>query len=194
MPSNTFGGGPYFAKAKSGSPIVNNGGTVLYGGNINTNLNNVTQALGISVVGYRSGANGSILPPPFVPTAGTYGLRCTTNARSGDYGKITAGRYVMIRFTNFIAGNASTLLNSGAADFGRLPYPGSINNRIRTQRILMNGGWVYVTGKLFLGYGRVDFGDPINVEAFPTRAIPGRILFRTSGPSYTAQNYQSRND
>ncbi len=193
MPSNTPGGGPYFRAAK-GSGVKNNGGTVLYGGNINTTLNNVTQALGLTVVGFRSGANGSILSPAFVPTAGTYGIRCTTNAVSGDYGKMTAGKYIMIRFTSQIAGTASSLLNSGAADFGRLPYPGNVSDRIRTQRILLNGGWNYVTGKLALGFGRNDFGDVLTHESFPTRAVPGRILYRTSGVSFTSQNYQAKTD
>jgi hypothetical protein len=194
MPANINHNGPKFTTAKAGA-IKNNGGTVIYGGNINTTLSNVTQSLGLSVVGYHSGVNGSITVGPFVPTAGTYGARSITSAITGRrYNGMAAGKYIMVRFTPEIAGTATTLLNTGAADFGRLPYPARVSNRIRTQRIIMNGGYYYYTGKTILGFGRNDFGDVLASEAFPTRTIPGRLVFATSGQRRTVQNYAAKTD
>ncbi len=194
MPSNISLAGPKFTSAKAG-PIRNNGGTVVYGGNINTTLGNVTQSLGIATMNIRSGVNGSITVGPFVPTAGTYGGRSVTAAIPGRrYNSMAAGKYIMVRFTQEIAGVASNLLLNGAADFGRLPYPGRVSNRIRTQRVIMNGGYYYYTGKTINGFGRNDYGDVLAAEPFPTRAIPGRLVFVTSGQSIEVQNYPARTD
>lgn len=194
MPSNVSHAGPKFGTAKAG-PIRNNGGTVLNGGNINTTLSNVTQSLGISVLGFRSGSNGSITVGPFVPTAGVYGTRSITAAITGRrYNGMATGKYIMVRFTPEIAGVATTLLTTGASDFGRLPYPARVSNRIRTQRVLMNGGWSYVTGRTILGFGQNAFGDVLAAEPFPTRAIPGRLTYATSGVSRTVQNYKAATD
>lgn len=194
MPSNTYGGGPYYVNVKAG-PVRNNGGTVIYGGNINATLNNVTNSLGAAVTGFRSGTNGSAIPGPFVPTAGTYGARfvCAVipNRR---YAGMAAGKYIMVRFTPEIAGVATNILTNGAADFGRLPYPARVSNTIRTQRILMSGGWSYVTGKMVSGFGQNDFGDPLAAEPFPTRTIPGRLTFAISSQTRTTKNYAVKTD
>lgn len=194
MPSNTSHAYPAFTTVKSGA-IKNNGATVLLGGNINTNLRfpAVTQALGATEMGLHSGSNGAIVPGPFTVISAP-GHRCTTNAVSGDYAKMTASRYIIMRYTNFIAGTANTKLNSGGADFGgKKPYA-AFCGLVRTQKYILTGGWVYQTGQpVNLGFGTDGEGS----EAFPTYAAPGRIVYAYTGAkdlSPTTASYKAKTD
>lgn len=181
---------PAYTTMKSAA-INNNGGTVLYGGNINTNYRfpNMTQSLGSNVLGYRSGINGSIVPGPFNVT---YGIdnRMVTNIVAGNYATMTQKQYIIMRYTNFIAGNASTVLNAGAADFGKRSQP-NFSGLVRTQKYIMTGGWVYQTGKpVAIGFGT----DAEGAEAFPTYSAPGRITYNYNGELATSTGYKSKTD
>jgi hypothetical protein len=184
-----YTGGGYQTTAKS-APIRNNGGTVLFGGNISA-TSPITQVLGSSTLGYHSGSNGSILRNS-VPTAGTYGGRFYKTAISGNFGVMTPRQYIIRRYTSQIAGNTTSVLSSGASDFGRLPYAGRVSNRIRTSRIISTGGWVYQTGKPVVRFGVGDFGDVLNAETFPTRAIPGKLTYLSAGKTLTRTNYPAK--
>lgn len=193
MPStgNDYKGvAPGYTTAKAG-PVRNAGITVLYGGNI-VSGGPVTQAPGLTTVGFHSGSHGSLTPGPFGFQKGIQN-HCVTFAISGRrYAGMAAGKYVMMRNTPEVAGTVSTLLNSGAGNFGRLPYPNRMSNRIRTTRVVTTGGWNYQTGQAIAA---TDFADTLNPEAFPTRPIPGRITYLQNGSKVaTTANYSARND
>lgn len=190
MPSNTTHSYPAWTTVKSG-PVKNNSATVLMGGNARTTdaHPNVSQTLGIAVLGYHSAINGSIVPGPYTPTPGN-SIRCVTNVISGDYAKQTAGRYIIVRFTNYIAGNASTLLNFAGSNAGRKPYA-AFSGLVRTQKYVTTGGWIYQTGQaVSRGFGT----DAEGSEPFPTYSAPGNLTFMYTGKLAHTQGYSAKND
>ena len=175
-----YGGGPYFVGARSGG-VKNNGGTVLYGGNI-TNNGPITQAPSTSILGFRSG----LTTGPFVGVANG-----VSKSIAGTFAKMAAGKYILMGFTSQIAGNTNTMLNS-PANFGPHLSENRAQSTVRTTRYVTTGGWNYVTGQ---GINPTVFTDDIKSETYPgTYAIPGRITYLSSGKSPVTKSYAARTD
>jgi len=188
MPSNTYGGGPYFVAAKSGVARKDNGGTVLWGGNVSTTVGtdigpNVSQALGYTTVGFHKGA-GSIIYNSTSRNVGVY-------AGGNNFNVMTKGTYVMTIVSTTLGGLSNTTLQSGASDgMGRVSQNYYIGN-IRTTRYIMTGGWYYQTGQ---AVAKTDFVDSLTTETFPTRAIPGRLTYLVTGKLPKNDSYKAKND
>lgn len=107
---------------------------------------------------------------------------------SGDFAKMTADRYIMKRLASFVAGNAYSGLQSGAADgYGSRR---SIHS-IESQRRLDIVSWDYVTGfptygadrGALVGYENIDGGDFADHAAHPSRAVPGSLVYIDHSPA-----------
>lgn len=187
MPSKSTHGYPAFVTAKSG-PVRQNRATVLFGGNV-TNTS-TTNPLDYTTAAFHVGTDGGSVVPYFVTgSAIPSSNECTTSAISGDFAKQTRGRYIMLRYTNFIAGNASTLLNSAAADFGRKPYSAA-QKYVRTSQIVLVGHY-YETGKLI---SKVASNDIEGSEPFPTYSVPGDLTQMWTGKLATVSAYKAKTD
>lgn len=179
MPSNTFGGGPYTVAAKTGVGRKDNGGTILMGGNIaGTNF---------QAIGYTYHANHTGYGATISNTGGNFPV--TKALTSGGINTMTVGKYVLMRMCTQLNGVANTTLNSGAGDFGRrnLYY----NSTIRTRRLVLTGGWNYVTGRPIAA---ADAIDTFTAETFPTRAIPGKLTYMYGAKLAKVDSYKARND
>jgi len=176
-------------KAISGNAYKHNGATVLWGGAANTSQVNapVTAAPGNAIIGVRTGTQ--------MATTLLIGSGVKA-AITGDFAKMTQGRYVMQGNTGYLAGNVSTKINTG----------GSLNSASRSihwkenQRSLLQvtAGWNYVTGQFLTAptsqndtYKSIDGGAVVDQEDRPSRAVPGEFTFRygafaPSGAKYKA--------
>ena len=186
----SFSGGPYFTTAIAGRPTRNNGGTVMLGGNVQTvyaanQQVPVSNSLGSTYLGYRSGINGSIVP------LNPLGEGVTKAISAGTFASMSAGNYIGMRYSNSnIAGISSTLLAGGAGYFNR-KSENSFIGLIRTTRYIMGGGWNYTTVQAL---HRTDATDTVSTETPPTYAIPGRLTYMVTGIKSTTVNYSPKND
>jgi len=159
--------------AVSGQPIKNDGATVLFGGNIDS-TNTVTNAPNKEIFSLHTGSSGSRVPTPG-------GQKPTFKPISaGAFASQKEGEYIIRRFTNEIAGIASTLLNSGASDFGRRSIHLKENRRTT---LMVTAGWNFATGQFLTSpTEQLDaFGN--DDAARPTRAVPGELVFHSHGPA-----------
>lgn len=132
-------------------------------------------------------------------TAGTYKL---TN---GNFATMTKEKFIITRVTDEIAGVANTVMRSGAADMGERR---SINKReyIKSAN-LTKVVWEVTAGKDSPVYtytvqnrtsGWHDIANNTaatstdDKAANPTRAIPGRLTFRTGAPAPTVTSYEAK--
>ncbi len=181
MPSSSSHAGGYTTTTGTTSPGL--GGVVLWGGSVSSVYRNINRVQGLAQVGVTKTSG-----PNLVQTANAASF--TTVSRSGGrFNYQAAGNYLVYRLANTINGVASTLMLSGAGDYGR-----SDNNYyrspFRTRRIVLTGGWNYVTGRPI---NAVDAIDTFTVETFPTRQIPGHLLYIQTGKSVKVDNYRVKN-
>lgn len=185
---------PYYINGKSGA-IKNNGATLFYGGTI---ANSIYSSLGSTYLGFRSGV--SEFTPYIASTPMNVGV--VAGLLSGTWQKMTAGKYILITFTQQIAGIANTLLNSPSS-FSQKGGQNLYVPKFYTPRYILGGGWDYVTGmpniRLLPGTPMPVSIDTMNAEAYPgTRAIPGRLFFIATttakdGIPYVT-NYKAKTD
>lgn len=161
----------------SGSVPVNNGATVVYGGNVDGS-NTVTNAPGLTHIGYRSGVSGTV--PGESADLGT-----TTAKGAGTFAYLMqAGKFIGKRMSTEINGVANTVLISGGGYKGTR----SAIHYLETTRALGVNSWDYVTGAITKGGtagDEVNYIDPAvaggataaaDGAARPTRAIPGELV------------------
>lgn len=168
-----------FTTQAKAAPRRNRGGTVVNGGNVDGV--NITVAPSIKTFDVHSGKNGSRVPQQETNATIAVGghLRGTFQAVSGDFAKMTAGRYIIVRYTNYLAGSSYTKLNTGSA--GNIGHK-SINYKdsFRTLK-QVTAGWNYATGR-FLTTPTVQldsFGG--DNAGSPTRANPGEYVYTKYG-------------
>lgn len=155
-------------KAVTANDKKNNGATVFYGGTADGK--NVTNVLSLETAGYWGRKNVGVVESSNIAT--TYALS------AGNFAKMTAGRYVIMRNCSYLAGTSNTTLQSGAGDFGRRPI-----NWSESARRLHITSWNYATGVATKGgsagasYDYVNIGTTTHIDhaAHPTRAIPGEL-------------------
>lgn len=156
------------AKVVSGQPVKDNGATVIYGGTADGK--NVTQVLSSAVVGYHSGKHGSVVPSPVSHGTDPKGVSKAISANA--FATMTAGKYVGKKYTG--SQQAVSLLESGAADFGRR----SIHlNESRFTSLQISAGWNYVTGQFLSTPSTQTDSFGSDHAARPTRAVPGELQY-----------------
>lgn len=179
----------HVTKIISGNAYKNNGATVFGAGNATTTGAdpNVTKNLTLIANSYRT-QYGSHPVLAVSPTSS--GTLCTTKINSSRaFGQMEEGQYVVRLLNSKIGGVASTLLRSGASDFGvRRPIP-----RMESCRALGVNTWNYATGAITKGG---TAGDSVSFStdkaARPTYAIPGSFVFFTGKVVPTATNYAAK--
>lgn len=186
------------AKSAGGSK-KNNGGTILWAGNIPSN-SPITNGPGLTFM-IRSGVGENVAAGP--DTGVSIGLGTATYSTfkpvsAGVFNAQRAGQYIIPTVTTQIAGLANTTLLSGASDFGR----NSIN-RIKDIRItyLYQFQWAQLGNNLGSGVTitpsvKNTANDTLgtDVAATPTRAVPGQLVFLETGKTPTTSNYKVKND
>jgi hypothetical protein len=181
MPSNTHQSGGYSVGTGSGGNYLIAKGKISTGGT-STSQNATTQTVPFSQLATVKSNGGDLA---FVTTIRALTVKAQTNA----FNKLFANQYVIPGFSTKLAGVTNSVLRSPATNASK----GGTNYYVayfRTQRIVLTGGWNYVTGKPI---NMVEAIDTFTAETFPTRAIPGRILFLKNGSkSVTAGNYQAK--
>jgi len=183
----------YFGKAVSGSEYVNNGGSIVNGGNVPsgapiTNVPTVAQ-----VMGKHSGSNGSIVPYDDTNAGGT--AYTAPIASGSDWALMTAGRYVMRSGganCRFLAGVANTTVE-GIGNAAGQHHSIHMRQAWSTTPIT---SWDYATGVATKGTATSDnfivSGSGNDKAANPTRAIPGRFSYLVTGISATTTSYAAR--
>lgn len=115
---------PYMRAILANTPH-NNGGTVIYGGNVPASNTAITRVGSFTDMS-RTGGYGSAIPAPNSDAAIAAGTDTTSPTYkpygAGNFGKMVAGQYLGIQISKYMAGVANTVLLSGAADFSRKPY------------------------------------------------------------------------
>lgn len=165
--------------AISGQPIRKVSATVLGGGNITVGV--VTEAPSLKSFAIHP-ANQQRVPDP--ETSNRIGLSTDTRpvvkAVSGDFAAMTPGRYIIVRYTTHVAGNAYTKLNSGAS-YG---IHRQIHYKISFRTILQTG-WNYATGTYLtpVSWQQDSFGR--DDAAMVNRVIPGEFTYSKFGLATT---------
>lgn len=124
-------------------------------------------------------------------TAGSY------KVFSGDFAKMTKGRYVGRIIGTHIAGSTTSLMRTPASDFFKFPIP--VAKGSRRYNIT---SWDYVTGAATKGANAGDLtkyhdiannNDTLASEALPTRAVPGELQYMVTGNTATMADYSQKN-
>jgi hypothetical protein len=172
----------YYGKAVSGNDYVNNGATVVAGGNIGanapvTNVPTTAQVLGWSGVGHGSSvASGDYTGAMKVLAAGNFAL-------------MTAGAYVIRRNCSALAGVSNTSLQSGGNAAGAHH---SIHFNT-TRSTVMIEYWIYESGTPVYestNPSGCDFGG--DHATTPTLALPGELAYMVKGTVATTGFYAAR--
>jgi hypothetical protein len=181
-------------KAISGNPKRNNGGTIVKAGNHDgTNItNSVTLASNASdKLLYGSQVIQAVSPD----SSGNIG---THKPRTGDFAGQVAGNYIGLGYNTFTVANNLTISKATGGDKGaRRPiqiWPGY-------QRLDITS-WDYVTGAKTVGSNdgvtvqpsgiNGTVGDGADDAANPTDAVPGELVYLTTGKLATQKDYEAR--
>lgn len=113
-------------------------------------------------------------------------------AVSGNFNKMTAGKYVARIICTEIAGISNSLLKSGASGSGGTPYFAVARGNRRYNITSVN----VLTGAVTKGanagdaftYHDIAGNTTLAKEAFRTRAIPGRITYQVKGTTATVSS------
>ena len=183
--SRSYSGAPYFVGTGKVNPNTNNGGTILWGGNIKPGSTNVSQALGLTVVGYHQGY-GSVIPATVSQQA--YVIKGQPNS----FNKLIAGQYVINGFSSKLAGVANPAVQSPGSFGARVTNHYSLSY-FRTTRINLGGGWSYINGFPLNAVDAIDLGVGPG-EVFPTYSIPGRITYLQGAKTAITVSYKPKTD
>lgn len=174
----------------AGQPIKNNGTTVLGGGNAVTTgrLPNVTKNVSILANltnDHRYGSHPVLAVSP--TSSGNLGTIKAVSA--GTFGKQTSGQYMARLLGTKIAGVNTSVLKSGASDFGvRKPIP-----RLEKTQYVGITSWDYVTGRATFSVNKgVSESFGTDNAARPTNAVPGKLVFFTGKPVPSATSYAAK--
>lgn len=163
-------------KAVNANAIKNNAAYIMNGGAV---TGSVTSAAFNSLhVGH---GGGSILAS---------GIDRLPAKQAGNFGKMVAGVYTIMRVSTTLAGLADTTLQTGAGNFGRR----SINyNESNYTLHAVSSSWNYVTGAFLTSPPPVsndDFGN--DNAARPTRAIPGELQYQEGSNTPLQKDYAAK--
>jgi hypothetical protein len=167
------------------SRVRNNGGTIMYAGNFS--VGNITKGLGIESAGYHPRKFDNAAGSPATATQignGTSTRGLWKPYTSGNYNnKQVAGTYVMMKYSNTLAGVANTTLNFAAA----APYVRHIHRseRLRTTNLT---AWSWTRSS-----GTNAHGDPKNITVYAaTKSQKSEVLANVSGGLFTGNDSAAR--
>lgn len=172
-------------KAITANAIKNNGATVFYGGNVPSTSRVVTNVLGLTAAGYRSGKHGSV-----VPNSVSYGVYPVNN--TGNFAKMTVGKYVTMKQATELAGLATTKLLFGANADVRLSI-----NKVESMRTSFLSGWSFSASseagaRVSYTYSNKNLSFGNDDAARPTRAIPGELTYNKGASTPTNDDYKAK--
>lgn len=129
---------------------------------------------------------------PYTSGAGTI----TYYAGVGNFATMTAGTYVMRKVTTTLAGQANTLLRSGASDFGVRRSIHKLEH-LRTRRVasaIRSGYWNIYSGVFSTAPTVADDISTFGTDeaATPTISKPGELVYRWGKPLPEQDDYQAR--
>lgn len=183
----------YYVKGVTGNRIKDNGGAVIGNTTVATSQTNITAKLNVGDSTKRY-SPGHI---PLADTAAGSGVGVDRALTSGNYAKMTAGKYLIYRVTTEIAGIANVILRSGSSQIG-LQRPINRLEAIRTRQ-QRAAGWNYVTGQLLSTpsvtadtFKAIDGTSNIDHAARPTRAVPGEFVYLTAAKTPVQKDYPAR--
>lgn len=167
----------------------NNGGTVVFGGDIDAN-GPILSAPDTSILTYHSGVHGTRVASSATANIGT---RKPYAAGTFAY-TMVPGKFVGMRYSDqTVSGVSKATLETGTGDFG---IKRSINRIENTYRYHITA-WDYVTGAATKGGNAgdsVSFGN--DHAARPTRAVPGELVYTdthmTKGTVPTQADYDEK--
>lgn len=173
-PSQGYFGSPFFKLINSSKGIINNGGTLL-GVPVSTlhTKRIINSDYGIINTGKHNYVGNPVQP-----------ANTAKAVSAGGFGVIVADQYVIMTFTNQLAGLKSTLLiNSGGnrRSSGNLNYP-----YVRTLLDAKTGGWYYTNGQPVNRQNQSDFIGTDNGK--------NRFTFLQSGGKPSTSSYSSKTD
>ncbi len=125
--------------------------------------------------------SSSVVQTDVFYTSDTQSVHGSYKPFSGNFAKMTSGRYIGTVVGTHIAGSATSLMRITASEFFRVPVPVSRGNH----RYNITG-WNYVTGAATKGANAgdaIDFhdiaanNDSLGTEGFPSKAVPGEFVY-----------------
>lgn len=169
-----------YGTAISGNPIVDNGGTILMGGNADSSV--ITNAPGIAIIG--AGAADGNKPYKSAHVG-------TTTANSGaNFATQTEGNYIVKGggITSTLGGVAYTGLNGPGN-----PIQVRGINSLLTRKTVLIDSWNYVTGAATYNVSNPS-SDSFDTGSYanPTRAIPGNLVTITNGSTPSTIAYEEK--
>ena len=181
----------YYGKAVTGNRVKVNGGSVVGNTSIASTQTNITARVALGDASKR-------YAPGHIPGAnGASGVGLAKAISSGNYAKMTPGKYLIYRVTTEIAGIPNVILRSGTSQIG-LQRPINKLEAIRTRQ-QRAAGWNYVTGQLLSTpsvtndtFKSIDGTGNIDQAARPTRAIPGEFVYLTASKTPVQKDYPAR--
>lgn len=165
----------------------NNGGVILYGGNIPSTSKTTAITLRNNIDTAKT--NSRLIP------ANVAHMKKPLSA--GVYGKMEAGKYVVRGNCTRLAQSSNSVLNNGASSFFRMPIKFS-----ESARRLNITAWNAVTGAATKGgnagdsynFGNIDSGTFIDQAAHPSRSVPGEFVYLVTGATPTYDDYSAITD
>ncbi len=173
VPSQGYFGSPFFISINSSKGSINNGGTLL-GVPVSTlqNTRIINSDYGFINTGKHNYV-GNLAQPSNTAKA----------VSAGGFGVMVQDQYVLMTFTNQLAGKATTILRSpaGGRSAGNQNYP-----YVRTILDAKTGGWYYNNGQPVNRQNESDYVGTDNGK--------NRLTFLQNGGKPSTLSYQSKTD
>lgn len=194
-------------KVISGNVIHNDGATIIYAGNIGGN-SRVTNPVGLTLVGYKTGRIGSQIPAALSDAtiaANTAGAPEPESGRSkaptykpvssGNYAKMSPGVYVARTLATTLAGVANTGIYYGASDYNR---KARYNITYIRTTFLSGYSWSVGSNGLTSYSATISNRGPIansygpDDEGTVDRAMPGELAYMYGAKTAQLADYPAR--
>ena len=173
-------------KIIAANAIRQNGGTVFRGGNIDSSLT-VTNVAAV-VLGAILNNKDNRMSEVSVTGPDKLSFFPINTARFNDQ---EAGVYMMKKVTTTIAGGvASTLLQSGASDFGGRRAINFTESLI--SNLMITSGWNYATGAFLSTVQDQTNSWGTDDAARPSLAVPGELQYYEGNPAIVQDQYKPK--
>jgi hypothetical protein len=188
--------------AKTGAAVKNNGGTFFAGGLITAGASAPFITYSNSLLGIRSGFNGSV---PYLISDENIGT--TTAISSGNFAQMEANQYILFGYTKKVAGIANAALSIQGHFGAGSPGESRALEFLRTSHYVLggnttggasftSGGWDYITGWPLvnpLPNSQNWVGVSPSGQAGSYK-IPGRLSFIQGAKTPLVVSYSAKND
>lgn len=175
--------------AISANAVKNRGGTLRYGGNVDTANNPITNVPALSVYAPGPVKYGSFMATGLAVTMATTG----DGLVAANFGKMVVGQYLQrgVGVTSQIAGLSKNTLYFAASDYGRKSI---LKSELDRRSGLSGWAWnITSSGTVFSGTKYNKSTTFSNDEAArPTRAVPGELVFRDGSKTPFQADYKEK--